>query len=59
LVGVGLYIVMPKMLSKEAYEVLKPSWIFAVGLLGTFIFFGYLCVTQIPAVLAQLLGGSG
>jgi len=58
-VGVGLYIVMPKMLSKEAYEVLKPSWIFGVGLLATFIFFGYLCVTQIPAVLAQLLGGSG
>ncbi|MFH1718561.1 MAG: Nramp family divalent metal transporter [Planctomycetota bacterium] len=58
-VGVGLYVVMPKMLSKEAYEVLRPSWLFGVGLLGTFIFFGYLCVTQIPAVLAQLLGGSG
>ncbi|MHC4748753.1 MAG: hypothetical protein ACYTFW_02660 [Planctomycetota bacterium] len=57
LVGVGLYFVMPRMLSKQAYEVLRPSWIFGLGLLGTFIFFGYLCVTQIPSTLVQLLGG--
>lgn len=55
-VGVGLFVVMPKMLSKEAYEVLKPNWIFAAGLLVTFAFFGYLCVMRIPATLAQLFG---
>jgi len=46
-VGIALYFVMPKMLSKEAYAVLKPSWIFAVGLLATFLFFGYLCVVSV------------
>ncbi len=56
-VGVGLFIVMPKMLSKDAYEVLKPNWIFAAGLLVTFAFFGYVCVVRIPVTLAQLFGG--
>ncbi|MBN1806612.1 MAG: Nramp family divalent metal transporter [Sedimentisphaerales bacterium] len=53
-VAVGLFIVMPKLLSKEAYAVLRPSNIFAVGLILTFIVFGYICVTQIPVTLAGL-----
>ena len=52
---IGLYFVMPKMLSKEAYAVLKPGWVFAAGLLGTLAFFGYLCVTQIPTALFDIL----
>jgi Mn2+/Fe2+ NRAMP family transporter len=55
-VGFGLYWVLPKMLSKEAYAVLKPGWVFAVGLLGTFAFYGYLCVTQIPRALLEIVG---
>lgn len=55
-VGIGLFFIMPKMLSKEAYGVLKPGWIFAAGLLGTFAFYGYLCVTQVPKVLLEILG---
>ena len=54
LVAVGLFIVMPKMLSKEAYEVLRPSRIFAVGLIVTALFFGYVCVVHIPVTLMQL-----
>lgn len=54
-VAFGLFIVMPRMLSKEAYSVLKPGWIFAVGLLGTLAFYGYLCVTQVPQVLLDIL----
>jgi len=54
-VGIGLYVIMPQMLSKEARAVLKPSPIFAVGLLATFGFFGYLCVTQIPKALLEIL----
>lgn len=54
-VAFGLFIVMPRMLSKEAYGVLKPGWIFAAGLLGTFAFYGYLCVTQVPQVLLEIL----
>jgi len=54
LVAVGLFVIMPKMLSKEAYEVLRPSRIFAVGLIVTALFFGYVCVVYIPVTLLQL-----
>jgi len=46
----GLYIVMPKMLSKDAKRILKPHWIFAVGLTAAFLVFGYFCVFQMPFV---------
>ena len=50
-VAVGLFVVMPKILSKEAAEVLKPSRFFAIGLIIAFIVFGYFCVFQLPTVL--------
>jgi hypothetical protein len=53
-VAVGLFIVMPKLLSEDAYAVLRPSKIFAVGLIITFIVFGYICVTRVPVTLAGL-----
>ncbi len=46
----GLYIVMPKMLSKDAKKILKPHWIFAFGLTAAFLVFGYFCVFQMPFV---------
>jgi len=49
-IAVGLYIVMPKMLSKQAREILKPHWIFAVVLLLAFVVFGYFCVFQMPFI---------
>ena len=52
-VGMGLFMVMPKLLSKEAYAVLRPSWVFAVGLIIAFLLFGYFCVFQIPSALFQ------
>ncbi len=58
-VAFGLFFVMPRMLSKEAYGVLKPGWIFAAGLLGTLAFYGYLCVTQVPQVLLEIVGITG
>jgi len=58
-VAVGLFIVMPKLLSKEAHAVLKPNRIFGVGLLVTFIVFGYICVTRIPSALAELFSRGG
>ena len=51
LVAIGLFIVMPKMLSAEAAGVLKPSRIFAVGLIIAFLVFGYFCIVQMPSVL--------
>jgi Mn2+/Fe2+ NRAMP family transporter len=55
-VVVGLFVVMPRMLSREAYEVLRPSPIFALGLAATFLFFGYVSVVHIPRALMQLFG---
>ena len=46
----GLYVVMPKMLSEDARRILKPHWIFAVGLTSAFLVFGYFCVFQMPFV---------
>ncbi|MBN1482906.1 hypothetical protein EH223_13310 [candidate division KSB1 bacterium] len=46
----GLYVVMPKMLSAEAGKILRPHWIFAVGLMMAFLVFGYFCVFQMPFV---------
>lgn len=51
-VAVGLYFVMPKLLSDESREVLKPHWIFALGLIVAFLVFGYFCVFQIPFALS-------
>ncbi len=50
-VGLGLYVVMPRLLSDEAYEVLQPHWIFGAGLAVAFLVFGYFCVFQIPYIL--------
>ena len=50
-VGMGLFMVMPKLLSKEAYAILRPSRVFAVGLIIAFLLFGYFCVFQIPSAL--------
>ena len=50
-VAVGLYVVMPRLFKDEARDVLKPHWIFAVGLVIAFFVFGYFCVFQIPYLL--------
>jgi len=52
LVAVGLFIVMPKMLSKDAAEILKPNRIFAVGLIIAFLVFSYFCIFQIHSILS-------
>ncbi len=50
-VGLGLYIVLPRVLSRDAWSVLRPHWIFAAILGLAFLVFGYFCVFQIPFVL--------
>jgi len=47
-VGIGLFVVLPRLLSREAHDVLRPSWIFAVGLALAFLAFSYICVFLIP-----------
>jgi len=46
----GLYIVMPKMLSKNAHDILKPHWIFGLMLILSFFVFGYFCIFEMPFV---------
>ena len=54
---VGLFVVLPRLLSKEAWEVLRPSPVFALGLAAGAIVFGWLTVTEaIPQVLAAFGG---
>jgi Mn2+/Fe2+ NRAMP family transporter len=53
-VAVGLYYVLPRILSKEAYQVLKPSWAFAVVLGVAAVVYGYLCIFQIPPAVVAL-----
>lgn len=57
-VAIGLFVVMPKILSKEAFKTLKPSWIFAAGLIIAFLVFAYFCVFQIPPTILSLFGES-
>ncbi|HIC74012.1 MAG TPA: hypothetical protein EYO92_02855 [Candidatus Marinimicrobia bacterium] len=47
-VGIGLFVVMPKLLSNEAREVLRPHWVLAAGLIIAFLVFGYFCLFQLP-----------
>lgn len=49
-VAIGLYVVMPKLFQEEAREILRPHWIFAVGLALAFFVFGYFCLFQIPFI---------
>jgi Mn2+/Fe2+ NRAMP family transporter len=49
-VAIGLFWVMPRLLSSEAHAVLRPHWVFAAGLGIATLVFGYFCVFQIPAV---------
>jgi Mn2+/Fe2+ NRAMP family transporter len=52
----GLYIVLPKMLSRDAGKILRPHWIFAAGLIIAFLVFGYFCVFQMPFVWSEQVG---
>jgi Mn2+/Fe2+ NRAMP family transporter len=50
-VAIGLFFVLPKIFSKENYQIIKPHWIFAVLLVAAFLLFGYFCLFQIPLIL--------
>ncbi len=52
-VGLGLFVVLPRLLSAEAWDVLRPSPVFALGLAAGAIVFGFLTVTEaIPQIVA-------
>jgi len=53
----GLFVVQKKLLSPEAWALLRPRWYHAAGLAVAFLVFGYFCVFQVPQVLSQMFGG--
>ncbi|MBN1360063.1 MAG: Nramp family divalent metal transporter [Sedimentisphaerales bacterium] len=53
-VAVGLFVVMPRLLSAEAVQILRAHWVFAVGLLIAFLVFGYFCAFQIPSAVGAM-----
>jgi len=50
-VGIGLFVVAPKLVNKEVRDFVRPHWIFAVGLAIAFLVFGYFCIFQLPYTL--------
>jgi Mn2+/Fe2+ NRAMP family transporter len=58
-VAIGLFVVMPKILSREAFEVLRPNWIFIVLLGIAFVVFTYFCIFQMPGMILALLKSGG
>ena len=56
-VAYGLFFAQKKLLSAEAWQVLRPRWYHATLLLLGFLVFGYFCVFQVPQVLHQMFGG--
>ncbi len=59
-VAVGLYVVLPRLLSREAWDVLRPSPVFALGLAAAAAVFGWLTVTEaVPQLLSALRPGPG
>lgn len=53
-VGLVLYLVMPKFFPENVRRILKPSPVFAIGLLLAFLVFGYFCVARFPETLGKL-----
>ena len=49
-VFIGLYFVMPKLFTKEIYQIIKPHWIYGVFLILAALVFGYFCIFQIPYI---------
>jgi len=49
-IGIGLYIVMPRLYRPEVGKMLRPNWVLGTGLVIAFLVFGYFCIVQLPAV---------
>jgi Mn2+/Fe2+ NRAMP family transporter len=56
-VGYGLFFAQKKLLSPQAWALLRPRWYHAAILLMAFLAFGYFCIFQVPQALRQMFGG--
>ena len=53
----GLFVAQKRLLSAEAWALLRPHWYHAAGLVVAFAVFGYFCVFQVPQVIRAMFGG--
>jgi hypothetical protein len=49
-IGIGLYIILPRLYRPEVGRMLRPNWVLGTGLIIAFLVFGYFCIVQLPAV---------
>ncbi len=49
-IGIGLYVILPRLFKPEVGKMLRPNWVLGAGLVIAFLVFGYFCVVQLPAV---------
>ncbi len=47
----GLFFIMPKLFTKDVYNILRPHWIYGLFLIIAFIIFGYFCIFQVPFII--------
>lgn len=50
-----IFFELKKMLSPEAWKLLKPRWYHAAGLFAAFAIFAYFCIFQVPSVLSEFI----
>jgi hypothetical protein len=50
-IAIALYVVMPRLYTAETWKIIRPHWLYAVGLIAAFVVFGYFCIFQIPYIL--------
>ncbi len=53
----GLFYGQRRLLSPDAWELLRPRWHHAAGLVLAGLFFGYFCLFQVPRAVGQLFSG--
>jgi len=50
-IGIGLYVIMPRLYKPEIGKMLRPGWGIGIGLIIAFLVFGYYCVVHLPSVI--------
>lgn len=50
-VFIALFFIMPKIFTRDIYNIIKPHWIYALFLIIAVIVFGYFCVFQVPFII--------
>jgi len=50
-IGIGLYVVLPRLYKPEIGKMLRPGWLIGTGLVIAVLVFGYFCIALLPTIL--------